>query len=213
MSALNNATLEQLSSVYPEFMVLYLYVDPQGAIHDNDPTDTSFLDLYRSAIAKHNQHVLENPEQYNAGFDLFVTEVQYDPNSILRFIDFGVAAAAKLYRTHVIPNSPTNVLSHVNTGFYMYPRSSICKTELRLSNNVGIIDSGYRGNLKGYFDSVPLPNSKSRVYVDDRQVMFGQRITQLCAPGLQPIYVVMVNSREELGETARGTGGFGSTGR
>lgn len=206
-SSLDNRTLEQLSAIYPEFMVLYLYVDPQGGISDTPASDTSFWNLYQASVAKHNQHILENPEQYNAGFDLFVTEVQYDPNGILRFIDFGVAAAAKLYRTHVIPNSPTNVLSHVPTGYYMYPRSSICKTELRLANHVGIIDSGYRGNLKGFFDCILPPNQAHS------PVTFGQRITQLCAPSLQPIYVVLVPSREALGETTRGAGGFGSTGR
>ena len=40
------------------------------------------------------------------------------------------------------------------------------------------------------------------------------RIAQICAPSLMPIYVELVHSIEELGEeTVRGTGGFGSTGR
>jgi dUTP pyrophosphatase len=204
-----NTLLEQLSAIYPEFMVLHLYVDPKGSIHDYDPSDPTFLNLYRESIAKHNQHILENPTQYNAGFDLFVTDVQFDPNGILCFIDFGVACAAKLYRTHVIPNSPTNVLTNNNTGYYMYPRSSLCKSTLRLANSVGIIDSGYRGNLKGFFDVIPMGNGRTTA----NEVAFGNRITQICAPGLQPIYVVLVDSREELGETSRGSGGFGSTGR
>jgi dUTP pyrophosphatase len=208
-SFVSNTVLEQLSSIYPEFMVLHIYVDPQGAIHGYDPADPTFRNFYRESIAKHNQHILENPTQYNAGFDLFVTDVQFDPNGILCFIDFGVACAAKLYRTHVIPNSPTNVLTNVNTGYYMYPRSSLCKTTLRLANSVGIIDSGYRGNLKGFFDVILQDRNLPQV----QPVEFGNRITQICAPGLQPIYVVMVDSREQLGETARGSGGFGSTGR
>ena len=39
------------------------------------------------------------------------------------------------------------------------------------------------------------------------------RILQICAPGLVPIIVELVDSLAELGETARGEGGFGSTGR
>ena len=39
------------------------------------------------------------------------------------------------------------------TGYYSYPRSSISKTPLLLANNVGIIDSGYRGNIKVAFDN------------------------------------------------------------
>ena len=37
--------------------------------------------------------------------------------------------------------------------FYVYPRSSISKTPLRMANSVGIIDSGYRGNLKFAVDA------------------------------------------------------------
>ena len=49
----------------------------------------------------------------------------------------------------MISNSKT-----FNTGYYMYPRSSLSKTKLRLANSVGIIDSGYRGNLIGMFDLI-----------------------------------------------------------
>ena len=40
-------------------------------------------------------------------------------------------------------------------GYYLYSRSSTgSKTPLRLSNSVGIIDSGYRGNIKACFDNI-----------------------------------------------------------
>ena len=39
------------------------------------------------------------------------------------------------------------------------------------------------------------------------------RLTQICAPGSVPIYVEMVDNTDDLGVTARGAGGFGSTGR
>jgi dUTP pyrophosphatase len=86
------------------------------------------------------------------------------------------------------------------TGFYMYPRSSLSKTRLRLANSVGIIDSGYRGHLIGAFDAL-----------DDYSVQAGDRLVQVCAPGLVPIMVTVL---DDLGDvTARGSGGFGSTGR
>ena len=89
------------------------------------------------------------------------------------------------------------------TGFYMYPRSSLSKTTLRLANSVGIIDSGYRGSLIGAFDC---QIQKFMVYSYDKLV-------QICAPGLVPVYVYVVFTEEELGEeTLRGAGGFGSTG-
>jgi dUTPase len=74
-----------------------------------------------------------------------------------------------------------------------------------LANNVGIIDAGYRGHLIGMFDLI---------YPKDNNVINKfERHLQICAPGLIPIVVELVNSIEDLGEeTARGSGGFGSTG-
>jgi dUTP pyrophosphatase len=91
-----------------------------------------------------------------------------------------------------------------NTGYYLHPRSSVSKTPLRLANSTGIIDSGYRGNIIGMFDC------DSHGF----QVEKFDRIAQICAPSLMPIYVELVNTMEDLGEeTIRGGGGFGSTGR
>ena len=95
----------------------------------------------------------------------------------------------------------------------MHPRSSLSRTPLRLANSTGIIDAGYRGNLMGMFDVVNIPDNLS----DSREAdYFGQkfdRYLQICAPGMIPIIVEIVNYREDLGEeTTRGSGGFGSTG-
>ncbi len=66
----------------------------------------------------------------------------------------------------------------------------------------------------GMFDVVNVPENES----DDREAdYFGNkfdRYLQICAPGLVPIIVEVVNQKEDLGEqTERGEGGFGSTGR
>ena len=86
----------------------------------------------------------------------------------------------------------------VPIAYYLYPRSSVVKTGFRLANSVGIIDSGYRGNLMAYFD----------VIKNDR-IEVNQRLVQICAPDLKPFKVELVDS---LDETERGHGGFGSTG-
>ena len=85
-------------------------------------------------------------------------------------------------------------------GYYLYPRSSIIKTPLRLSNSVGIIDAGYRGEIIAAVD-----NRSDQPYF----VEAGTRLFQLCFPDLKPFEVEFV---EELTQTARGAGGFGSTG-
>lgn len=87
-----------------------------------------------------------------------------------------------------------------NLSYYLYPRSSISRTPLRMANCVGIIDAGYRGNLK-----VAIDNRGEDAYAIKR----GDRLFQICAPDLSPIKMSLV---ETLSETSRGSGGFGSTG-
>jgi dUTPase len=107
----------------------------------------------------------------------------------------GASASADLNTTVEVPQA-----------YYLYPRSSIIKTPLRLSNSVGIIDSGYRGEIMAVVDKVDNQ-------VDSFQIRAMDRYFQLCHPSLMPFKVVMVNTIEELGITQRGDGGFGSTGR
>jgi dUTP pyrophosphatase len=114
-------------------------------------------------------------------------------------IDFGIVCS--MYELN--KDGTTNYLSP--QSFYMYPRSSISKTKYRLSNNVGIIDSGYRGNIGAYFD---IYNGTNESYTMER----GSRFVQLCNPRLEPFIVKVVN--ELVGQqTERGVGGFGSTGK
>ena len=86
------------------------------------------------------------------------------------------------------------------------------KTALRLANNQGIIDAGYRGNLIGMFDCIYNDDeSDDREY--DCYMDAYSRMLQICAPGLVPIYAHIVDNIEELGpSTSRGEGGIGSTG-
>lgn len=123
-------------------------------------------------------------------------------------------------------------MSHDNMlcGYYMYPRSSMgSKTPLRLSNSVGIIDAGYRGNLMGIVDNlgnkeINLPeeywrgillNEKDENYKKSGsyKIKNGERLFQICPLGIYPIYPILVDGANELGETVRGIGGLGSTGR
>lgn len=84
-------------------------------------------------------------------------------------------------------------------GYYLYPRSSIIKTPLRLANSVGIIDCDYRGEIIAAVDNM---SDQDVVLTRDRSLF------QLCMPNLEPF---AVDFRSRLDETARGEGGFGST--
>ena len=86
-----------------------------------------------------------------------------------------------------------------NVSYYLYPRSSIVNTPLRLANSVGIIDAGYRGNIMAFVDNI-----KNYEYTIEK----GQRLFQICSNDLSPI---IFNVVKELSDTTRGQGGFGST--
>jgi len=190
-----------LFNIYDKVMVLKLFVDS----NDND-----LKNKYLNNAYAHNNKIINNPTSIDAGFDLLTpTNIPFFANNVNK-LDLNVICSAKMY---------TDKNTNFNTGYYMYPRSSISKTPLRLANSTGIIDAGYRGHLMGMFDvvngqSITQTNQSNNTQDADFVGQRFDRFLQICAPGLVPILVEVVNDINELGEeTQRGTGGFGSTGR
>ena len=144
-------------------------------------------ELYLEGLRKHKLN-LETTHP-DSGFDLFCPRDLTIPPNETSFIDLGIRCAAYEWPTA----SPK--------PFYVYPRSSLSKTSLRLANSVGIIDSGYRGNILAAVDNI---------WDQNFQLRRGTRLFQICAPDLSPFTVELVDS---LDETVRGAGGFGSTGQ
>jgi dUTPase len=111
---------------------------------------------------------------------------------------------------------PSTPVPDLPSGFYLYPRSSISKTRMRLANSVGIIDAGYRGDIIAAVDTIGLFGSNDIWHVWKETLSPIQkydRYFQLCAPDLSPFLVHIVDTEAELGApTTRGQGGFGSTG-
>jgi len=164
-----------------EYAILKLAVSP------NNP---ELLELYKPHVEKHNTMILQDPFP-NSGFDLFVpneTTINTMSSSVM------IPHDIKCEMIHSFSGS---------CGYYIYPRSSISKTPLMLSNHVGIIDSGYRGTLIGAFRSLTLHN-----YIVEKH----SRLLQITHPSLCPIFVEIVNE-SDLSDTTRGEGGFGSTGK
>ena len=88
-----------------------------------------------------------------------------------------------------------------NKAYFLFPRSSISKTPLRLANSIGLIDGGYRGEIMAMCDNI-----KTEGYLVEK----GQRLFQLVATDSSPIHYELA---DELNTTTRGEGGFGSTGK
>jgi dUTP pyrophosphatase len=89
----------------------------------------------------------------------------------------------------------------------IFPRSSIRKTDLALTNCVGVVDSGYRGELQATFKKV---YGKNDVRIDETDYKVGDRIAQII---ILPYPQIEFTEVEELSNTERGDGGFGSTGK
>lgn len=84
----------------------------------------------------------------------------------------------------------------------IFPRSSVVKKDMTLANCVGVIDSGYRGEVTAVFN----------LRWEERGEIYnvGDRIAQLV---VVPFAHCEIEETYELSETERGVGGYGSTGK
>lgn len=83
----------------------------------------------------------------------------------------------------------------------VFPRSSIFKHNARLSNSVGVVDSGYRGEITAVMDF--------RDSIQSQPYIVGDRTAQLV---IVPYITIRSEWSDELSETDRGVNGYGSTG-
>ena len=184
-------------------------------LHLNLPQDLSadIQALYKEAVLAHNKSIQENA-YFDAGFNLICPAEINVPGGTMAKIDLGVRGAMTFIEKGAALSNPDSAFgsafvaggrnphSHP-VGYFLYPRSSTgTKTPLRLANSLGIIDAGYRGNYIAAFDNI-----RETVFTVDRL----QRLVQICPPNLT--YPMRVELVEELEQTERGAGGFGSTGK
>lgn len=144
----------------------------------------------------------------DAGFDLFTPQEYTIPGSTSsNKINLEVKCAMFHHYYSSLSSSTSSSKPQIIAepiSYYLYPRSSTgSKTALRLANSVGIIDSGYRGNIIAVFDNIGK---------EAEHITLNSRLVQLCTPTLQPFIVNVLDTVDELGTTSRGTNGFGSTG-
>lgn len=119
----------------------------------------------------------------DAGMDLIAIDSY--KNLDYEFIEYGTGIAVE------IPEGYVGLI---------FPRSSISKTPHTLANSVGVIDSGYRGELK-----LRMRYKESR---EDMEYSFGDKIGQLVVIPHPKIELI---ESKVLSDTDRGSGGFGST--
>ena len=132
-------------------------------------------------------------------------------------------AGMDVIATSIISDTPTQITYglgialEIPNGFVglVFPRSSIRKTGLQLSNSVGVIDSGYRGELQATFNKLfggegMYDEMKVNQMQPNDYYKIGDRVAQIMIIPFPPIEFEQVT---QLSETERGEGGFGSTGK
>lgn len=159
-----------------------------------NPTTDAFAELYRNSADAYNATPLA---ERNSGFDLFC-----DASDSVGLGDYAVLVSQGCRAV------ATDTESGESRAFWLAPRSSISRTPWRLGNSLGLIDATYRGTIKA-----GLSNLTMTVNPIFHESFHGQRLCQLAAADLQPWSLVQVVSELPVGRTARGEGGFGSTGR
>ena len=132
------------------------------------------------------------------GFDLVTPSYPSDYQSSYVEYDTGIAVA--------IPEGYVGLL---------VPRSSVSETRWQLCNSIGIIDSDFRGSIKMRFTPSKLASTTYNVQPGDIHrhtdpYTMGDRIGQLV---IVPCPTVEFEEVDELPETDRGDGGYGSTGK
>jgi len=126
----------------------------------------------------------------DSGLDLFIIQDEIIPAGQTKIVDLGICC--QLF----------NQTNNKYFSYNMYPRSSISKTPLRLANGVGLCDAAYTGLLKAALHNTDIKN--------DFTIKKGERYVQLAYPNLDEVSFELV---DELRDTTRGAGGFGSTGK
>lgn len=140
--------------------------------------EVRFKKIHPDAVAPTKAHPTD------AGFDL--TAVSVSEDRIRNIVTYGTGLAVE------IPEGYVGLL---------FPRSSVYKVQLSLANSVGVIDSGYRGEVMFKYRVVQ-PHI--------RRFSVGERVGQII---ILPYPEIAFTEAQSLEESERAEGGFGSTGQ
>ena len=177
-------------------------------ILNDDTDDTSIMSDLNKLLFNLGDDIKSQVEEQVNRFEVKVKKLH--PDAVVPKYAKDGDAGMDLVATNIISNTTfdvtygTGIAMEIPKGYVglVFPRSSIRKTDLSLTNCVGVIDSGYRGELQATF--------KKTNGLDSVKYKVGERGAQIIILPYPTIYMTEV---PELSETERGTGGFGSTGK
>ncbi len=174
-------------------------------VQDEKWENAHFQKMYRQVKEMKTTQYIYN-DYKDSGFDIYMPEDIIFNHKRTELVDLGIKCAC--YKiNYLVPEKEEFGMKDIvltPSAFWVMPRSSIYKTPFRLANNMGLIDSGYRGNLKAAIDVDQFALTQGQVKLEK-----GKRLFQICMPTLEPFKVEIV---VKLDETVRGEAGHGSTG-
>lgn len=159
--------------------------------------DDPYYTIYSSIFKQHNMTVVRVKKLHpnavipsyakdgDAGMDLTAVTVSADENGNFTY---GTGLAMEIPKGYV--------------GL-IFPRSSNSKQDLYLTNHVGVIDSGYRGEIMFKF-------RPTKSVTEAKHYKAGERVGQII---IMPYPTIKFIEADELSDSERGTGGFGSSGK
>lgn len=189
------------------------------SLEDNEMLNDNFIQTLNTVLTSLNKDVeqemmkgvMETPQQVPPSniFTVPVKVKKLDPNAVIPTYSKDGDAGMDLTITKEIENTSFSVsygfgiAMEIPKGYVglVFPRSSVRNQDLILSNCVGVIDSGYRGELQATF--------KKTNGLDSLKYKVGERGAQIV---ILPYPQIRMIESNELSNTERGEGGFGSTG-
>ena len=147
------------------------------------------IDKMKVRIKKLNDNAVMPTKAHatDAGFDLYCTSTEVNWGTRKLTCHTGLAFE--------IPDGYVGLI---------FPRSSVSNKPLMMANSVGVIDSGYRGEVTAKFNITGM----NEIYANNYQV--GDKIAQMI---IIPYPEIEFEETDSLSESDRGTGGYGTTGR
>ena len=187
---------------------------------EDDDLDLNFMSEVNELLSKLQEELQQTPpvteqniintQPTMTGGGVLVKVKKLDSNAVVPSYSKVGDAGMDLTITKEIENTSFSVsygfgiAMEIPQGYVglVFPRSSVRNQDLILSNCVGVIDSGYRGELQATF--------KKTQGLDSIKYKVGERGAQIIILPYPTIYMTEV---PELSDTERGSGGFGSTGK
>ena len=183
----------------------------ESDLSDENNLDFNFINELNGVLNKINLDIKQETQQSVISNNSLVVKVKkLHPDAVIPSYSKIGDAGMDLTITTIKENTTFDVsygfgiAMEIPKGYVglVFPRSSVRNQDLILSNCVGVIDSGYRGEIQATF--------KKTNGLDSLKYNVGERGAQIM---ILPYPQVFMTEVTELSESERGQGGFGSTGK